>query len=118
MTYRDIYGKCSLYLEKLIGASLETNVLKGIGTTGKAVGKFIGSIPVVKEATVDEFLQENSLKLKKNTISMEKEVIESFAKISNPGTRVFLEKMDEMIRIYNHTTEICFDEKQIYLVTD
>lgn len=64
------------------------------------------------------FLQENSLKLKKNTISMEKEVIESFAKISNPGTRVFLEKMDEMIRIYNHTTEICFDEKQIYLVTD
>ena len=54
MAYRDIYGKCSLYLEKLSGASLEANVLKGIGTAGKAVGKFIGSIPVVKEAMVDE----------------------------------------------------------------
>lgn len=44
---------------------MEANVLKGIGTTGKAVGKFIDSIPVVKEAMVDEFLQENSLKLKR-----------------------------------------------------
>jgi len=30
--------------------------------------------------------------------------------------RVFVEKLDDMIRIYGHTTEICFDDKQIYLI--
>lgn len=32
---------------------------------GEFSGIFIGSIPVVKEAMIDEFLQENSLKLKR-----------------------------------------------------
>ena len=36
-----------------------------------------------------------------------------FAEISNPGIRVFIEKLENMIQIYGHTTEICFDEKKI-----
>lgn len=36
--------------------------------------------------------------------------------IQNPGIGVFTEKMQDMIMIYNHTTEICFDNEQIYLV--
>lgn len=36
--------------------------------------------------------------------------------IQNPGIGVFTEKMQDMIMIYNHTAEICFDDKQIYLV--
>ena len=40
-----------------------------------------------------------------------------FAKVSNPGVRVFVDKMDDMIQIYNHTAEICFDNEKIYLIT-
>lgn len=36
--------------------------------------------------------------------------------ISNPGTAVFVDKMTDMIQIYNHTEQICFDEKRIYLI--
>ena len=39
MAYRESYGQCSLYLEKLISSSLETNVIKGLGTASKTVGK-------------------------------------------------------------------------------
>ena len=49
---------------------------------------------------------------------MEKEVVYRFASISNPGIRVFMDKMDDMIQIYNHTKQICFDDKRIYLVAD
>jgi hypothetical protein len=38
--------------------------------------------------------------------------------MSNPGTGLFTSKMDEMIQIYNHTSSIYFDEKNIYLETD
>lgn len=117
MDYRNIYTQCSEYLEKMAKSSVETNILKGLGTASKAVGKFIGNIPAIKEGLVDEFLQDSDIILKKNAKEKEEAVIESFAQISNPDTKVFIEKMNDMIRVYNHTSEICFDEKKIYLVT-
>ena len=114
--YRELFTRCSLYLEKKSAASLDTNVLKGIGAAGKAVGEFIGSIPVVKEGQMDELLQKGGSQLRQNAQEKEQEVLLSFAKLSNPETGVFIDKMTEMIRIYNHTSAICFDEKQIYLV--
>lgn len=115
-TYRELFEKGSLYLEKLGGSAVEANVLKGIGTAGKAVGKFIGSIPLVKEGPVDEFLQDSGAQLKRNAIGMEKKAVHQFASLSNSGTRVFIDRMEDMIQIYNHTEQICFDNERLYLV--
>lgn len=116
MTYRDLYGKCSEYLERLGNSALEANLLKGIGSASNAVGRLIGSIPKIKDGQVDEFLQDSGERLKNNAVGMERNVVKAFAEIRNPGTGVFTEKMRDMILIYNHTVEICFDDKQIYLV--
>lgn len=116
MDYRDEFTQCSVYLEKLNMSSVETNVLKKVGTASKAVGKFIGGIPVVKEGPVDEFLQDKGIRLKKNAEEMERDILVFFAQISDPGTGVFMDKMKDMIQIYNRTSEICFDEKRIYLI--
>ena len=114
--YRDLFGKCSIYLEKISGDSVEANVLKGIGIASKAVGKFIGSIPLVKEGQVDEFLQDSGKHIKSNAEEIEMSAITAFVEISNPETRVFIDRMEDMIRIYNHTERICFDDKKIYLI--
>ena len=116
--YRELFEKSSLYLEKHGRSAVEANVLKGIGTAGKAVGKFIGSIPLVKEGPVDEFLQDSGANLKKNAIGMEKQAVHQFAALNNSGTHIFVNKMEDMIQIYNHTERICFDDKQIYLVAN
>lgn len=116
MEYRDLFTECSLYLEKMTIVSVEANVMKGIGVASKAVGKFIGSIPVVKEGQVDEFLQDSGAHLKENAQDMQKNVPEAFATLQNPGTGVFVDKMEDMIQIYNHTDRICFDDKKIYLI--
>ena len=118
MTYRDLYGKCSEYLERLGNSALEANLLKGIGSASNAVGRLIGSIPKIKDGQVDEFLQDSGERLKNNAVGMERNVVKAFAEISNPGTGVFTEKMRDMILIYNHTTEICFDDRQIYLIAE
>lgn len=55
-TYRSLFDKSSHYLEKIGGSALEANVLKGVRTDGKAAGKIIGSIPLIKEGPVDGFL--------------------------------------------------------------
>ena len=116
-TYRSLFEKCSYYLERLGSSALEVNVLKGVGAAEKAVGKLIGSIPLIKEGAVDEFLQDSAVHLKKNAIGMENEAVHCFAAIGNPGTSVFIDRMEDMIQIYNHTEQICFDDKKIYLVS-
>lgn len=117
MEYRDKFMQSSTYLEKLSKHSVGANVLKGAGTASKAVGRLIGRIPVVKEGPVDEFLQKGGTKLKENARGMEEDILKSFAKFGNPRTGIFTNKMRDMIQIYNHTSEICFDEKKIYLIT-
>lgn len=114
--YRDIFGKCSVYLEKLSDTSVEKNVLKGLGTASKAVGKFIGSIPGVKEGPVDEFLIDSGLHMENDACGMEKNSVRAFAEISSPMTHTFIDCMEDMIQIYNHTEQICFDSKRIYLI--
>lgn len=116
MEYRDIFMQCSVYLEKISGLSVKTNVLKSAGTAGKAVGKLIGSIPIVKKGPVDEYLLDRGTYMQKNAQVIGQDILASFATISNPGTGIFIEKMKDMIQIYNHTSQICFDDKRVYLV--
>lgn len=116
LEYRDLFTECSMYLEKMTSVSVEANVMKGISVASKAVGKFIGNIPVVKEGQVDEFLQDSGAHLKENAQDMQKNVLEAFATLHNPGTGVFMDRMEDMIQIYNHTDRICFDDKKIYLI--
>lgn len=115
-TYRELFDQCSAYMEGLSASSVENNLLKGIGSASKTVGKFIDSIPKIRDGQVDEFLQESGARLQNDAVRMERKVITAFAEINNPGLRVFVDRLEDMIRIYNHTESICFDEKQIYLV--
>ncbi|NLD16441.1 MAG: hypothetical protein GX666_02545 [Tissierellia bacterium] len=116
--YRNLFEESSIRLEKIGNSALDINVLKGIGTAGKAAGKFIGKIPIIKEGLIDELLQEKGTNLLENVYGMKTKAVRSFANISNPGTGIFVNKMDEMIKIYNYTSQIYFDDKNIYLISD
>ena len=116
-SYRELFMKGSEHLERMSKSAVEANVLKGVGTAGKAVGKFIGNVPVINKGPVDEFFQDQGENLQRNAKGMKREVLSSFSEMGNPGTGVFLEKMRDLIQIYNHTSEICFDNERIYLIS-
>ena len=117
-TYREQFRRASIYLEGLGNVSVEAKVVKSIGTAGRAVGKLMGNTPVIKESPVDEFLQDKGASLEKNGIEMKRAAVKRFAAVGNPRTRVFVEKMEDMIQIYNHTSQICFDNENIYLLRE
>ena len=114
--YRLVFDESSRYLEKLGSDAIDTNLLGGIGTAGKKMGNLIGAIPVVKKGPVDEFLQDNGRKLEKKAYYQKSKAVHDFAALGNPQTGVLTEKMQDMIDIYNHTEQICFDRENIYLV--
>lgn len=116
--YRDMFDKCSLYLEKKSKGTLDTGLLKGIGEIGNAAGNVIGAIPLVNKGPVDEFLQDSGKGLKRTAKKQQEKVVKSFSEMNNPNTSVFVDKMNDMILIYNHTSEICFDNENIYLVAE
>lgn len=116
LTYREIFSECSVFLEKLSTSSIETNLIKGTGAAGKFVGKFIDSIPKIREGQVDEYLLEKGTKLQNNAEQIERKTVEAFAEISNPEIWVFIEKLNDLIQIYCKTEQICFDDKNIYLI--
>lgn len=94
----------------------ETNLLKGVGAASNAMGKLIGSIPKVKDGQVDEFFIEKGEKIRSGVQGISRDVIESFAEVSNPNTAGFINKLEDVARIYNHTKEICFDKNHLYLI--
>lgn len=116
--YRDIYGECSVYLEGMEKSSVESNLLKGVSATSKVVGKFISSIPKIKGGQIDERLQEAGEHVSDKAKAIETDSIAAFAEMSNPGTSLFTEKMDDLIFVYNQTTDICFDSNNIYLIAN
>lgn len=117
LSYRELFTQSSLFLEKAVGQSVETNVIKGIGSVSKAAGQMIGKIPLVKKGPVDEILLENGSQIKNSAEETEKNIVGSLAASKDPGTGMFMDKLKDIINIFNHTGEICCDEKTIYLIT-
>ena len=63
-----------------------------------------------------EFLVDSGKKLRGEAQKISREVIESFAEVSNPNTAGFMRRLEDMDQIYNKTTGICFDKDNLYLV--
>ena len=114
--YHSFFEKASMRLEQLGNGAIDTKLLKGLGTAGQAVGKFIGAVPGVRRGPVDEFLQESGARLTGRATGLEEKAVHEFAILGNPGTSILTERMKDMVQIYNHTEHICFDRERIYLV--
>jgi hypothetical protein len=117
MEYMELFEKCSLHLEKMSGSVISTNMLKAVGTAGKMTGKLLGNIPKKGDA-VENLLEGAASNVEGYAAGIEQKAVREFAMMSNPRTAVFTSKMNDMIRIYNHTSDILFDEKNIYLATE
>lgn len=116
--YRDTFCAASHFLERESSSGLKFHFLNGAGYASNAVGKFIGSIPKIKDGTVDEHLQEEGKKLKGNASDSVQLLLSNFGKVSAPGVELFTERMEDLILIYNHTDEIYFDNNNLYLCYD
>ena len=116
--YRSLYSECSVYLEKLSKGSVETNFMKGLGEASTALGKFIGNIQKAKDSQVDGFFLGMGEKIRSGVQGNSRGVIESFAEVSNPNTDGFINNLEDMDKIYNHTKEICFDKDNLYLIAE
>ena len=105
-----------MYLERMAQSSVDTGLLKGVGIASRTAGNLVNSIPIIRKGPVDNLLRHGGRFFKDMAEDAERSIVSSFGKLGDPGTGIYLRKLEEMKQIFNHTTEVLFDKEQIYLV--
>ena len=109
-SYREMFEKSSVYIEKLSSSTISNNVFKGIGKVSGTAGKLFSNIPVIKNGTVPKSLSEKSEDIKSSTKENDERAVRQFAELNNPQTRIIIDKLDEIKRINKFKNIIITDE--------
>ena len=115
-SYAKYHNICLEKIKKLSHKSIESNTVKGSGAITTFIGKLFSKSKKEKDVETGKKLIAKGDELKGKSIDIENTYVNSFDAIKSTGSEVFIEKMEEMIFIYNHTGQICCDEDSIYLI--
>ena len=113
--YRIHFSECRDMIKKYSTESVEAKVLAGIGNAGKALGKFIGSVPFLAQGPVDEWLQDSGELLLQGNDAKAQKVAALFSAEEKIGSEVFVDSIRNVAMISNQTTDILFDGEALYL---
>lgn len=115
-SYTKYHNICLEKIKKLSHKSIESNTVKGSGAVTTFIGKLFSKSKKEKDIETGKKLIAKGDELKGKSIDIENTYVNSFDAIKSTGSEVFIEKMEEMIFIYNHTGQICCDKDSIYLI--
>ena len=113
--YRNQFSQSSGVIKQLSSASLETQIVSGLGNASKAFGKFISSVPLVSNGPVDEWLQASGEQLLKGNDEKISKAVLLFSENAEIGGEVFIDNIKHVGTISNHITNVLFDEDALYL---
>ena len=110
--YEEEFTTSLSYIKENANKSLESNVLTGLGSAGKAIGSLANK---VKASSVDNWLNEKGDNLKQSGETIKNNYAEEFMEMKETTAKVFIKKIEKINNICNNTTEIYFDKDNIYL---
>ena len=113
--YQNQFSKCRDMIKSYSSASVEKQVLGGIGNASKALGKLIASSPVLSKGPVDEWLQDSGNKLLKDKEAGAEKMAATFDTEASIGNEMFIDSIRSVETICNHTTDVLFDGDAIYI---
>ena len=113
--YQAQFSECRSMIKRFSSESVETRVLAGVGTAGKALGNLVGSVPVLGKGPVDNWLKEGGRKLLKENSMKAKKAAELFSIEEKTGCETFTDSIRTVSVISNRATDILFDGEALYL---
>ena len=113
--YQNQFSECRDMIKKYSSESLETKVLAGIGNAGKALGRFIGSVPILAQGPVDEWLHDTGDKLLKGNDEKTAHAVAVLSTEEKVGCEVFVDSIRSVSAISNQTKDVLFDGEALYL---
>lgn len=112
-SYKDLHSKGIERIKYSSNLSIESAAVKGAGAITKGLGKLFSKI---KETDNTKKMITSGEEMSKKAIDMNDKYIDEFKSIEDPGLSIYMDKMEELIFLFNKTSLVCMDEDKIYLV--
>lgn len=114
--YEALYTECHSQIAKYQRTAIEVKILGGIGIATKGLGKAIGSIPVIKDGSVDEALinaGENIGQMNRETVLRKLQMFEQFEE--NRMTP-FIDNLKTIDHLYTTENAMLTDGEHLYIL--
>lgn len=114
--YDALYADCHAQITQYQRSSLEAQIIGGIGTATKGVGKAIASIPVIREGPVDEALiyaGESIGRFNQDAAHRGREVFEA---LENNQIDPFVDELQSVGLLYNTENAMITDGENLYIL--
>ena len=115
--YRTQFLQCRGRIKSFASTSIEKQVLGGIGSASKTLGKLIADSPVLSKGPVDAWLRDSGDRLLKDQEAGAEKTAATFDAQASIGNEMFIDSIRSVETICNRTTDILFDADAIYLAT-
>ncbi len=115
--YEELYTRCYNQLEEYAKSSVQSHLLKGLASVGKAAGEAIAKVPVISKSQIDETLIRTGERLGSYNIRRTEQTMKQFIEKQSAYVRPFVEMIATVNRLYNEPFELLFDEENLYLAS-
>ena len=115
--YEELYTRCYNQLEEYAKSSIQSHLLKGLASVGKAAGEAIAKVPVISKSQIDETLIKTGDRLGSFSIKRTEQTMKQFIEKQSAYVRPFIEMIGTVSRLYDQPMELLFDEENIYLAS-
>lgn len=96
-------------------ASVEKQVIGGIGNASRALGKLIAATPILSKGPVDEWLQSGGDMLLKGNAAGAEKTAATLDMEMGIGNEMFIDSIRDVETICSHTKGVLFDREALYL---
>ena len=114
--YETLYVDCYSQVSKYQHSALEAKLLDAVGAATTGLGKAIGSIPIIKDGTIDEALISAGESIgKHNQDTIERKLL-AFSVLEDNRVNYFIENLQSVNLLYNAENSMLTDGENLYIL--
>lgn len=114
--YRQVYAECYDAIESRSEKALDSAVLGGLSTAGKALGSFIRKTRIGDLTPIDEALEGAGEGIGSFNESQTEKLLEKLRLAKTPEVKAFSDSLASVNAIYNKPTRLLTDSENIYVL--
>lgn len=113
--YEALYADCHERVSKYQRSAIETKLLDGIGIAAQGLGKAIGSVPVIKDGSLDETLISAGESIGRHNQEALKKKLANFELLESDRINPFADNLQRVSLLYNSQNAMLTDGENLYI---
>lgn len=114
--YKSLYQQCRAQIENYYQASIDVQILGGIGNLAKALGNALATVPVLKDGPVDELLISAGQSLSDGNETTLQKKLAQFSPLEDSRMAAFIDNIHAVNIMYNQPKAMLTDGDSLYVL--